>query len=224
MDDLRDILRQCEFNFKKQWGQNFLTDPNLLRAIVSDAGVDEKTTVLEIGAGAGALTRALSERARKVFAYEIDRSLEPVLSRTLKDCNNVEVIFRDFAKADMSALETELNDYAVVANLPYYVTTPIVMRFVEESKHCRGLTVMVQEEVAERFCAREGTAECGDCPPRDLLDHAPRSEKYVHAASQRRFGGSENRFYGGRLYGQERKGLPRNGALRLFEPPQDAGK
>ncbi len=161
MDDLRDILRQCEFNFKKQWGQNFLTDPNLLRAIVSDAGVDEKTTVLEIGAGAGALTRALSERARKVFAYEIDRSLEPVLSRTLKDCNNVKVIFRDFAKADMSALETELNDYAVVANLPYYVTTPIVMRFVEESKHCRGLTVMVQEEVAERFCAREGTAEYG---------------------------------------------------------------
>lgn len=161
MEDLKSVLRESGFNFKKQWGQNFLTDTNLLRAIAQDAGVDGETTVLEIGAGAGALTRALSERAKKVLAYEIDRSLEPVLARTLAGCENVEVVFQDFSKADMSAVEKELGGYVVAANLPYYVTTPIVMRFVEESKKCKGLTVMVQEEVAERFCAKEGTADYG---------------------------------------------------------------
>ena len=161
MEDLRGILIENNFSFKKQWGQNFLTDPNLLRAIVSDAGVDENTNVLEIGAGAGALTRALSEKANKVLAYEIDKSLEPVLARTLAGCENTEVVFRDFAKADMAQVEHELGDYRVVANLPYYVTTPIVMRFVEEAKHCRSLTVMVQEEVALRFCAKAGTADYG---------------------------------------------------------------
>ncbi len=161
MEDLREILRQSGFSFKKQWGQNFLTDTNLLRAIVSDAGVDGESTVLEIGPGAGALTRALSERAKKVLAYEIDKSLEPVLSRTLAGIENAEIVFCDFAKADMVALEKELGEYVVVANLPYYVTTPVVMRFVEEAERCRGITVMVQEEVAERFCAKEGTAEYG---------------------------------------------------------------
>ena len=161
MEDLRTILGECNFSFKKQWGQNFLTDTNLLRAIVADAGVDENTISLEIGAGAGALTRALSERAKKVLAFEIDKSLEPVLARTLAGCENTEVVFRDFSKADLTALEAELGEYIVAANLPYYVTTPVVMRFVEEAKKCRGLPVMVQEEVAERFCAKEGTAEYG---------------------------------------------------------------
>ncbi|MDE6059430.1 MAG: 16S rRNA (adenine(1518)-N(6)/adenine(1519)-N(6))-dimethyltransferase RsmA [Clostridia bacterium] len=161
MEDLKSVLGECGFSFKKQWGQNFLTDTNLLRAIAQDAGVDENTTVLEIGAGAGALTRALSGRAKKVLAYEIDRSLEPVLARTLAGCENVEVVFQDFSKAEMSEVEKELGPFVVAANLPYYVTTPIVMRFVEESKNCKGLTVMVQEEVAERFCAKEGTADYG---------------------------------------------------------------
>ena len=86
MEDLKDILRSCGFSFKKQFGQNFLTDTNLLRAIVSDAGVGESTVVLEIGAGAGALTRAISERAKRVLSYEIDRALQPVLARTLAGC------------------------------------------------------------------------------------------------------------------------------------------
>lgn len=161
MEDLRRILSESGFSFKKQWGQNFLTDTNLLRAIVADAGIDETVTVLEIGAGAGALTRALSERAKKVLAFEIDKTLEPVLARTLSGCENTEVVFRDFSKTDLSALEAELGDYVVAANLPYYVTTPVVMRFVEEAQRCRGLTVMVQEEVAERFCATAGTGEYG---------------------------------------------------------------
>lgn len=161
MDRLREILLQNKFYFKKQYGQNFLTDINLLRAIAADAGIDEHSTVLEIGAGAGALTRALSERAKRVVSYEIDKTLQPVLAETLAGCGNTEIIFQDFSKADLAQVERDLGEYSVVANLPYYITTPVVMRFVEESVSCRGLTVMVQEEVARRFCAKEGTAEYG---------------------------------------------------------------
>ena len=160
MEDL-SVLKKHGFSFKKQFGQNFLTDTNLLRAIVSDAGVDGETTVLEIGAGAGALTRALSEKAKKVVSYEIDKSLQPILAETLSGCENVEVVFRDFAKENLSALEKELGSYVVVANLPYYVTTPLLMRFVEESENCLGLTIMIQEEVALRFCGDAGTADYG---------------------------------------------------------------
>lgn len=161
MDELREVLLKNGFSFKKQFGQNFLTDRNLLRAIVSDAGIDENTSVVEIGAGAGALTAALAERAKRVVAFEIDKTLRPVLEETLAGFENAEVRFCDFAKVDLQALEEELGAYAVVANLPYYVTTPIVMRFVEESKACLLLTVMVQEEVALRFCAAAGTADYG---------------------------------------------------------------
>ncbi len=161
MEDLKSVLSRHGFNFKKQFGQNFLTDTNLLRAIVADAGIDEHTTVLEIGPGAGALTRALSERAKQVIAYEIDKTLQPVLADTLQGRDNVEVVFRDFAKVNLAELEAGLESYAVVANLPYYVTTPIVMRLVEEAKKCRSVTVMVQEEVADRFCASEGTEAYG---------------------------------------------------------------
>ena len=124
MDDIRTILARHGFSFKKKFGQNFLTDANLLGAIVRDAGVDGGT-VLEIGAGAGALTRALSGAAARVLAYEIDPSLRPVLAETLSGCENVEVVFGDFLRADLAALEGELGEYRVVANLPYYVTTPV---------------------------------------------------------------------------------------------------
>ena len=155
------VLKKYGFAFKKKFGQNFLTDGNLLRAIVADAGVDEETTVLEIGAGAGALTRALSERAKRVLSYEIDQTLKPVLSETLSGCENVEIVFRDFAREDLSTVEKELGKYVVVANLPYYVTTPVILRFIEESELCQGLTVMVQEEVALRLCGVAGTADYG---------------------------------------------------------------
>lgn len=159
---MEDVLIKHGFTFKKRYGQNFLTDPNLLGAIVADAGVDERATVLEIGAGAGALTRALSARAKRVVSYEIDRTLRPVLAETLSGCENVEVVFRDFSRETLSAVERELGEeYLVVANLPYYVTTPVVMKFVEEGKRCSSLTVMVQEEVARRFCAGAGTPDYG---------------------------------------------------------------
>ena len=161
MDDIRSVLARHGFSFKKKFGQNFLTDTNLLSAIVRDAGVTEETTVLEIGAGAGALTRALSAAAKRVVAYEIDASLRPVLAETLAGCENCEVVFGDILRADLPALEAELGRYRVVANLPYYVTTPVVMLFLEQAQGCEGLTVMVQEEVADRFCAQAGTPAYG---------------------------------------------------------------
>lgn len=147
--------------FKKKWGQNFLSDKNLLSAIASDAGIDGDTCVLEIGAGAGALTQVLCERARRVVAYEIDESLKEILRNRLAPYSNAEVRFSDFQKADFRRLEEELGSYKVVANLPYYITSPIVMQFVEEAQGCLGITVMVQEEVARRFCATAGSAEYG---------------------------------------------------------------
>ncbi len=161
MEELSEILKKNGFAFKKKFGQNFITDKNLLAAIVRDAGADRDATVLEIGAGAGALTRALSEAAGRVLSYEIDRTLAPVLAETLAGCENAEVVFRDFMKEDMATLEKELGPYVVCANLPYYVTTPAILRFLEEAKLCRSVTVMVQEEVAARFSAKENTPEYG---------------------------------------------------------------
>ena len=161
MENLRLILAKHGFSFKKQFGQNFISDTNLLKSIVAHAGLKEGCTVLEIGCGAGTLTRELAAYAGRVIAYEIDRKLQPVLAETLAGCENVEVVFGDFLRADLPALERELGRYRVVANLPYYVTTPVMMRFLEEAHSCDGLTVMVQREVAERFTAQAGTPEYG---------------------------------------------------------------
>ena len=161
MENLREILKRHGFSFQKQFGQNFLSDVNFLRSIVAAAGVDGDTTVLEIGCGAGTLTRELAAAAKRVVGYEIDRALRPVLAETLADRPNAEVRFCDFLKADLPALERELGDYVVAANLPYYITSPLVMRFVEEATRVRSLTVMVQDDVARRFCAAENTPDYG---------------------------------------------------------------
>lgn len=159
--DLRSILQKHGFQFKKQFGQNFISDKNLLDSIVTASGIDETTTVVEIGCGAGTLTRALAERAKKVYAFDVDTALQPVLAETLAGLENVEVIFRDFTKVNLKELEAEIGEYTVVANLPYYVTTPLVTKLLEESDLVQGISVMVQEEVAERFAAKEDTAEYG---------------------------------------------------------------
>ncbi len=161
MEDLRAVLVKHGFRFKKQFGQNFISDSNLLKSIVAASGISGEDTVVEIGCGAGTLTRALSETAKKVYAFDIDAELKPVLAETLAGCDNVEVIFRDFNKLDLKAFEGEIGRYAVVANLPYYITTPLVTKLLEESEKVESLSIMVQEEVAERFCAREGTPEYG---------------------------------------------------------------
>ena len=158
--DIPALLKKHGFSFSKKYGQNFITDYNLLRAIVSDAGVTRDDTALEIGAGAGTLTRALAESAGRVVAFEIDPSLSPVLDESLAGLNNVEVIMDDVTKwTDAELDDLTGSDYKVVANLPYYITTPLLFTFLERENKPSSVTVMVQKEVAERICA---TPEKGD--------------------------------------------------------------
>ncbi len=158
--DIPALLKKHGFSFSKKYGQNFITDYNLLRAIVSDAGVTRGDTALEIGAGAGTLTRALAESAGRVVAFEIDPSLSPVLDESLAGLNNVEVIMDDVTKwTDAELDDLTGSDYKVVANLPYYITTPLLFTFLERENKPSSVTVMVQKEVAERICA---TPEKGD--------------------------------------------------------------
>lgn len=162
MDNLKEILYRNGFSFKKAFGQNFISDTNLLKSIVSGAEISKNDTVLEIGCGAGTLTRELSLAAKKVVAYEIDTNLKPVLDETLSGCDNVNVVFADIMKKSISSVENELGGkYKVVANLPYYITTPLIMRFIEQAANVQSLVIMVQEEVAERLCAKPNTAEYG---------------------------------------------------------------
>ena len=109
--DLKTVLSECGFSFKKKFGQNFITDKNLLSSIVSSAGVSDGDTVLEIGCGAGTLTRAIAERAKRVIAFEVDTALKPVLERTLAGVDNAEVVFKDFLKVNLSELEKEIGEY-----------------------------------------------------------------------------------------------------------------
>lgn len=160
-NDVKTVLRETGFGFKKKFGQNFITDKNLLASIVSLAGVTATNTVVEIGCGAGTLTRALAEKAKQVVAFEVDKTLEPVLAQTLAGFENAEVVFKDFLKVDLAAFEDEYGEYSVVANLPYYITTPLITKLLDGGKKCKSLAVMVQEEVAERLCAKENTPEYG---------------------------------------------------------------
>lgn len=158
--ELSDILRVSGFRFNKALGQNFIFDGNLLDAIVSDAGVTAEDTVVEIGTGAGTLTARLAARAKKVFSFEVDERLRPVLDISLKGAENVEVVFRDVMKMkDDELLEMIGGEFKVVANLPYYITTPLIMRFAESTLPVRSITVMVQKEVADRLTAEVGSAD-----------------------------------------------------------------
>ena len=159
---LKYLLNKHNLNLKKQYGQNFLTDTVLLDQIVSEAGVTENDTVLEIGCGAGALTSALCRKAKRVVGYEIDTRLKPVLSETLEDFSNVEIVFGDIMKQKMADVEKKLGEeYIMVANLPYYITTPIIMQFIENAKNIKAMVIMVQEEVAYRLAAKESTSDYG---------------------------------------------------------------
>lgn len=162
MENLKTILQKHNLSLKKAYGQNFLTDTALLDEIVEKAGVTENDTVLEIGCGAGALTTALAKKAKKVVGYEIDLRLKPVLNQVLSDFNNVEIVFNDVMKVKLSELERKLGGkYIMVANLPYYITTPIIMRFLENSKNIKAMVIMVQEEVAFRLAAKESSSDYG---------------------------------------------------------------
>lgn len=160
--DVKKILRESDFKFAKKFGQNFLTDENLLDDIVLKSGVSENTTVVEIGAGAGTLTRAIAKRAKKVYAFEIDENLKPVLSKTLEGVYNAEVVFGDIMKTPIESLENMVGeDYMVVANLPYYITTPVITLFLEKAMRVTGISVTVQKEVALRLAAEPKTSDYG---------------------------------------------------------------
>lgn len=159
--DIKQILKDNNFRFNKQFGQNFLTDKALLDEIVSDAEV-EGGTVLEIGAGAGTLTRQLAQRADNVVAFEIDRNLEPVLKLTLADCPNVQVVLGDVMRYEMSEIERLCGgEFKLIANIPYYLTSPLIMTFVEQSANVQSMTLTIQKEVAERLTAMPATKEYG---------------------------------------------------------------
>lgn len=162
MENLKSLLSRHNLTLKKAFGQNFLSDNALLSEIVQKAGVTENDTVLEIGCGAGALTKELGLKAKKVVGYEIDTRLKPLLNEVLSDYKNVEIVFEDVMKQKLSDVEKKLGgEYIMVANLPYYITTPIVMRFIEEAKNIKAMVIMVQEEVAYRFASEKSTADYG---------------------------------------------------------------
>ncbi|MBD8071026.1 16S rRNA (adenine(1518)-N(6)/adenine(1519)-N(6))-dimethyltransferase RsmA [Bacillus sp. PS06] len=159
------ILEKYGFSFKKSLGQNFLIDTNILNRIVDHAELTEASGAIEIGPGIGALTEQIAKRAKKVVAFEIDQRLLPILKDTLSPYPHVEVIHQDILKADVSTVVNEtmdgIEDIMVVANLPYYVTTPIIMKLLEEQLPIRGMVVMLQKEVAERISAKPGTKDYG---------------------------------------------------------------
>lgn len=159
-----EILKKYAFVFQKRFGQNFLIDPRVLEKIIGAAQIGPDDLVLEIGPGIGTLTQHLADAAEKVIAVEIDRSLIPILEETLEDLPNTEIIHNDILKVDLEGLVREKNQgrpIKVVANLPYYITTPILMDLLEKRIPVTSLTVMVQKEVARRMCAGPGSKDHG---------------------------------------------------------------
>ena len=159
-----EIIQKYEFMFQKKFGQNFLIDTHVLEKIISAAGITKNDCVLEIGPGIGTMTQYLAENAGHVVAVEIDRNLIPILKETLADYNNVTVINEDILRVDIKALAEEYNGgkpIKVVANLPYYITTPIIMGLFESGVPIDNITVMVQKEVADRMKEGPGSKDYG---------------------------------------------------------------
>ena len=160
---LKEKIKEKDFVFKKKYGQNFIVDENIIDSIISKANIDKDTLVIEIGPGSGALTYKLSKVAKDVLAYEIDKSLNGILKENLNGLENVDIIFDDFLKRNVIEDIKKYNYYKlyVVANLPYYITTPIIVKFIEEKISVDKIVVMVQKEVGDRFRAKPGSKEYG---------------------------------------------------------------
>ncbi|MGX8700209.1 16S rRNA (adenine(1518)-N(6)/adenine(1519)-N(6))-dimethyltransferase RsmA [Caproiciproducens sp.] len=161
---IKNILARHGFHFSKSLGQNFLINPDICPRMAEECGAQKGVGVLEIGPGVGVLTAELARRADRVVSVELDKRLLPVLDDTLSGYRNVKIVNEDILKADLRKLiETEFSggEVAVCANLPYYITSPVIMRLLEERLPIRSVTVMVQKEAAERLCAPPGTRSCG---------------------------------------------------------------
>ena len=167
LTDLSTVRALCGrhgFSLSKQFGQNFIVNPGVCPKIVEASGIDDTFGVIEIGPGIGVLTKELAKRAKKVVAIEVDERLPAILSETLAEFSNVRVVLGDVLKTDLAALirdEFPGLRVAVCANLPYYITSPIVMKLLEEKLPIEHITVMVQHEAAQRLCAEPGTREAG---------------------------------------------------------------
>lgn len=161
---IKEILSEYEFRFSKSLGQNFLIDEGALAGILSGADISEDDCVLEIGPGFGTLTQRLCGAAKKVVCVEIDKTVIPILEENLRDFDNFEIINDDIMKIGVKSLVEEkfgTENVKVAANLPYYITTPIIMMLLESKVKFKSITVMVQKEVAKRLCASEGTKDFG---------------------------------------------------------------
>ncbi len=152
VDNTKAVMNKYGFTASKRFGQNFIRDRKVLEDIVTASGIDKSESAVEIGPGIGVLTEFLAESAKKVYAIEVDRKLIPILQDTLSRYDNVEIINQDIMKTDLTAL-TDGKPFRIVANLPYYITTPIIMSLLEARVPCKSMTVMVQKEVGERMTA-----------------------------------------------------------------------
>ena len=157
----KEKMEKYNFNLKKMFGQNFIIDENIISNIIKKSEIDKDTLVIEIGPGAGSLTYKLSEHAKNVLCYEIDTTLKKLLEDNLSDCNNVEIIFKDFLTANVleDIKKYKYKKLYVVANLPYYITTPIIVKFIEDQVPVDKIVVMVQKEVGDRFKAQPNTKD-----------------------------------------------------------------
>lgn len=161
---IKELFERHGFSFTKSLGQNFLINPAVCPKIAELGGAKPGVCALEIGTGVGVLTKELAERCEKVIAVEIDTSLKPILEETLADYDNVEIVFADVMETDVAALLAEKArglETVVCANLPYYITSPVIMRVLESRLPISAMTVMVQKEAADRICAKPGTRDCG---------------------------------------------------------------
>lgn len=161
---IKEILEESGFKFSKSLGQNFLIDENVLDKMIAGSGIDENTNVIEIGPGFGTLTQRLCQNAKKVVAIEIDKTAVPILQNNLAEFDNLKIINDDVLKCDLNKIiEEEFNGEAVriVANLPYYITTPIIMHILENKIKTESLCIMIQKEVAERIAAKPSTKDYG---------------------------------------------------------------
>ena len=158
---MKDVLQATSFRFNKALGQNFISDTNLLKGIVTDSGITPDDVVVEIGTGAGTLTRQIASVAKQVYSFEVDQNLIPVHELSLSGIDNLQVIFRDVLKMKDDEFKSIVGEgeFKVVANLPYYITTPLIMRFLESDLDVTSLTIMVQEEVGRRLVAKPNTAD-----------------------------------------------------------------
>lgn len=163
--DIKLLLSKYNFHFSKGLGQNFISSPHLCSKIVSKSGITESTGVIEIGPGIGVLTCEIASRAKKVVSVEIDKKLIPVLSDTVSYCGNVKIINSDILKVGITALIRDefrdFEDIKVCANLPYYITSAVIMKLLEEDSSITSMTLMVQKEAADRICALPGSRQCG---------------------------------------------------------------